>query len=549
MQTETIQCDVLVIGGGLAGTRAAMAARKAGASVCVVLKGKLGTSGNSYLAGGRIAAVMRTADRNDSTEIHYNDTMAAGNHINNAAMVRAMVEQAPAAILEMDELGVAFVKEGAGIAQYQAPAHTFRRAVPTSGGGSIQMMGVMADATRASGAQVAEGITLLDLLKRDGAVVGAVGYSAERDALVAFESKAVLLASGGAGRLYPLTSNHPEITGDGYAMAYRAGARLADMEFVQFTPTTFAHPPAMRGGTAGGSLLGQEGAKLLNSLGERFMTKYDPERMERTTRAIAARAMYREIVEGRSSEHGGVYLDVTAVDHGILENLSGAQIRKLRSYGIDMFTQPIELAPAVHFCMGGVLVDLQGNTGIPGLFAAGEATSGIHGANRLNSNGLTEALVFGGIVGREAAAYAMGQPQSAMNSQGLERARQQMEGIKKPGSAVEPMVESLRSLILAGAGLERCAADTEKALSGLARLRTEAEGAGAESPADVPRILELRNMLEVAEILFKAALLRTESRGAHYRSDFPKQNDAEWLANIVVSKGTEGPDLRVVPIQ
>lgn len=549
MQTETIRCDVLVVGGGLAGTRAAMAARRAGASVCLVLKGRLGASGNSFLAGGRIAAVLRTADPSDSTELHFNDTMAAGANINNAAMVRIMAEQAPSAVLELHDLGVAFVKEGNNIAQYQAPAHTYRRAVPTAGGGSVQMMGVLSEATRQSGAEVAEGVTLLDLLMRDGAVVGAVGYSPGKDAMVAFQAKAVVLASGGAGQLYPLTSNHAEITGDGYAMAYRAGARLADMEFVQFTPTAFAHPPAMRGGTAGGSLLGQEGAKLLNRLGERFMTRYDPERMERTTRAIASRAMYREIVEGRGTEHGGVYLDVTAVDHGVLENLSGAQIRKLRGYGIDLFTQPIELAPAVHFCMGGVVVDPQCRTDLPGLFAAGEVTAGVHGANRLNSNALTEALVFGGIAGREAAAFAATKSSVPSDAQGLEAARARLGAVDKQGVPVEPMVEQLRSIVLAGAGLERRAPDTEAALSSLAKLRAEAAEAGAPTPADIPRVIELQNMLEVAELVLRSALLRRESRGAHYRSDFPKQDDADWLANVVVSKGAAGPILQVVSIR
>jgi len=549
VRIEPVQSDVLVVGGGLAGVRAALAARRAGASVCLVLKGKLGSSGNSPLAGGGFAAALRIAAPQDSPDVHFADTMAGGGNVNNAALVRVMVENAPAAVLELDAMGVKFARSGNQIAQVQAPAQTYPRGVRTAGGGSVQMMQVMADATRAAGVQIIEGVTVADVMLRGGAAVGALGYSPERDALIAFQAKAVILACGGAGQVYPLTSNGKDLTGDGYAMAYRAGCRLADMEFVQFTPTALAWPPEMRGMSAGGSLLGQKGAKLLNRLGERFMTKYDPERMERTTRAIASRAIFTEIVEGRGTEHGAVYLDVTEVDKVDLENISGPQIRQLRQYGIDMFRQPIELAPAVHHCMGGVVIDTRCRTDVPGLYAAGETEAGIHGANRLNSNALSEAAVFGKIAGQEAAAYAASASATPLDQASLEKARAEMEARIRPGAAPHVLIEKLRTLMLAGAGLERRAESLEAALADLKKLRAEADGVGAASPADLPRVIELRNMLEVGEIIQRAALKRTESRGAHFRADFPNQNDAEWLANIHISKTDAGPALQVVPIK
>lgn len=515
----------------------------------MALKGQLGSSGNSPLAGGGFAAALRLADREDSADVHFADTMAGGGNVNNAALVRAMVEQAPAAVLELNELGVLFARSGESIAQFQAPAQTYRRGVRTSGGGSVQMMGLLAQATRESGTKVVEGVTVSDLLLRGGAAVGAVGYCPATDSVIVFRARAVILACGGAGRLFPLTSNHKEITGDGYAMAYRAGARLADMEFVQFTPSALAHPPEMRGWSAGGSLLGQKGARLLNRLGERFMTRYDPERMEKTTRAIASRAIYREIVEGRGTEHGGVYLDVTEVDPVALETISGPQIRQLRSYGVDMLKEPIELAPAVHHTMGGVVMDTSCRTDVPGLFAAGEVAAGIHGANRLNSNALSEAAVFGLIAGREASAYASAAPAVAVDEAEVEKARAEMESLVKPGEPAEPFAERLKAIMLAGAGLERREADLESAISQFERLRAEADAVGAASGADIPSIIELRNMLDVGELVLRAALVRTESRGAHFRADYPQQNDAQWLANIVIGKGPSGPSLETVPIR
>lgn len=548
MLTTAIKCDVLVAGGGLAGTRAALAARAAGSSVCVVLKGTLGSSGNSPLAGGRISAALRNSDPKDSPEAHFADTMAGGNQINNAAIVRAMADKAPETIRELQALGVAFALSDGKIAQYQAPAHSYKRAVATAGGGSWQWMKVLSEAVRAEGAEVVEGVTLLDLIVHGGRAVGAIGFSPAENAIVLFQARAVVLACGGAGQLFPLTSNHQEITGDGYAMAYRVGVRLADMEFVQFTPTALAYPPEMRGASAGGSILGQEGARLLNRLGERFMARYDPERMERTTRAIAARAIYREIVEGRGTEHGAVYLDISGIDPVAVQNISGPQIKELRSHGLDPLKEPMELAPAVHHCMGGVVVDSRCRTDLRGLFAAGEVTAGVHGSNRLNSNALTEAAVFGKIAGSEAAAYAATVAQVSVEPTLLDQARSDLEHLIRTGKDAGGFKDRLRSIVLAGAGVERRGKDTEIALSELSKLHTEAIGVGAASPADIPRVIELRNMLEVAEILLKAVLLRTESRGAHFRSDYPQQNDAEWLANIVVSKGEAGPKLDIAPI-
>ncbi len=548
MNTETMQCDVLVVGGGLAGVRAALAARKAGASVITVLKRRLGASGNSARAGGGFSAALRVADPDDSPEAHFSDTMAGGSQIGNPHLVRLLGEMAPAAILELQAEGVAFATERDQIAQYMAPAQAYRRSVRTAGGGMRQLFEVLGSIARKEGIRLLEGAILLDLARIGDQVVGAFGYVPERDELVAFQAKAVVLACGGAGQLFPLTSNNSDLTGDGYAVAYRAGARLADMEFIQFNPTALAWPLGLRGGSTGGALLGQEGAWLLNRLGERFMARYDLERMERSTRAVTSRAIYREIVEGRGSEHGAVYLDATRVDPTALSHISGHAIPRLLRHGTDPLKDPMEVAPAVHHMMGGVIVDAHCATDIQGLYAAGEVAAGVHGANRLSSNGLSEAVVFGQIAGQEAAGYASRASTPPLPADALERARLGIEAMEKASVDIGPYLERLRSVMLAGAGLERCVSSTEAALACLAGLKAEAVVVGASRPGDIPRIVELRNMLEVGEIILRAVLRRTESRGAHFRTDHPRQNDAEWLANIVVSPGRNGPDLQVVRI-
>lgn len=472
--------------------------------------------------------------------------MAGGSQINNPDLVRLLSEQTPAAILELQALGVAFAMEGDRLAQYLAPAQSYRRSVRTAGGGTCQLFETLGSVARREGVQVVEGVMLLDLARVSGRVVGALGYLPEGNQLVAFQAKAVVLACGGAGQLYPLTSNSPELTADGYAMAYRAGARLADMEFIQFNPTALAWPLGMRGESTGGALLGQEGVRLLNRRGERFMERYDPERKERSTRAITSQAIYREIVEGRGSEHGGVFLDATRVDPTALLHITGRTVARLRSNGIDPLRDAMEVAPAAHHMMGGVVIDARCATDIPGLYAAGEVAAGVHGANRLNSNGLSEAVVFGDIAGREAADYASVVSPAPLATEELERARQSVQGMLKHLPNTGPYLERLRSVVLAGAGLERCAGDTEAALAALAGLRAEIGAAGAGS-GDVSRVVELRNMLEVGEIILRAVLHRTESRGAHYRTDFPKQDDAGWRANIVVSRDVDSPTMRVVP--
>ncbi len=524
--------DVLVIGGGLAAIRAAVAAAEAGARTGMVLKGTLGASGSSAIAGGGLAAVMGGPDApDDSLARHCHDTLVSGDFVNDPDLVRQLVINAPGAIRELEAMGAEFVRRGdAEIELFLAPAHTAKRSVRVAGGGTGRLMGPLAAFVRRQPIVLFENAMALDLLASDEAVAGAVVLHAGR--LTTCRAGAVVLASGGAGRIYPLTSNMEESTGDGYAMAMRLGLALTGMEFVQFTPTALAFPEPLEGTSTGGVLLGLPGTRLWNSRRERFMERYDPERREASTRAILSRAFQSEVVEGRNSPHGGVFLDLTRNDPAVLERLAAPFMKKLEPFGIDIRRDPIEIAPAVHYFMGGVEINALAETALPGLYAAGEVTGGLQGSNRLSSNSLTDVNVFGAIAGREAARHArVRSAKPDLSRAAREIARDMLDPRAKPASErLSSLHEALKRVMFAAAGLVREKTAMRRGLAEIARLRARLRAVGPVRAADLRRHSELRNMLDTGEAVIRSALLRTESRGAHYRSDYPQKNEASWRA-------------------
>ena len=543
-----IDCDVLVIGGGLAAIRAALAAHDAGAKTAIALKGVLGSSGSSAIAGGGLAAVLNISDvPEDSIVRHMRDTLASGDYVNDPDLVRQLVTQAPNATRQLEELGAEFVRKQSGeIEVFLAPAHTCRRSVRVAGGGTARLMGPLSDDVRRLPILLREKTAVLDIVQQDGRVAGAVGVS--EGGLVLFTARAIVLATGGAGRIYPLTSTMEEATGDGYAIALRNRLALTGMEFVQFTPTALAHPKALEGTSTGGVLLGLDGTRLWNNRHERFMEKYDPERKEASTRAVLSRAIQTEVVEGRGSPHGAVYLDLTDNDADTLQRLAAPFMAKLAPFGIDITRDPIEIAPAVHYFMGGVEINALAETGLPGLYAAGEVAGGVQGSNRLSSNSLTDVNVYGRIAGSEAAryAYAARRPDRGAASksgqvllQGLVSAR------ARPARAtLDALHEELKQVMFSAAGIVRDAASMAHGLDEIARLHTVLRRLAPVAMADLRRYHELRNMLDVGQAVIVSAQHRTESRGAHYRTDFPERDDARWLAATRVYR--DGGRLRVL---
>jgi fumarate reductase (CoM/CoB) subunit A len=522
---EQVSFDVLVIGGGLAAIRAAVAACAAGARTGMVLKGVLGKSGSSAIAGGGLAAVLGGADApDDNLDKHYHDTLVSGDFVNDPDLVRRLVSDAPRATRELEAMGARFVRNNISeIELFLAPAHTEKRSVRVAGGGTARLMGPLTDYVKRQPIALLEHTTVLDLMRHEGRAAGALALREGKPLLLL--AKAIVLASGGAGRIYPLTSNMAESTGDGYAMALRAGLALTGMEFVQFTPTALAYPKALEGASTGGVLLGLPGTRLWNSQQERFMERYDAERKEASTRAILSRAFQSEIVAGRGSPHGGVWLDLTRNDADVLERLAAPFMKSLAPHGIDIRRDPIEIAPAVHYFMGGVEINALAETALPGLYAAGEVTGGVQGSNRLSSNSLTDVNVFGAIAGREAAEYLFKNKYlhniSALEKQASRALHATLDEKSKPAAQhLAALHAELKRVMFAGGGIVR---ERDAMRRGLADI-------GAVRAADLRQHAELRNMLDTGEAVIRGALLRTESRGAHYRADFPEKNDAAWRA-------------------
>jgi succinate dehydrogenase/fumarate reductase flavoprotein subunit len=536
--------DVLVIGGGLAAMRAALASVAAGARTGLMLKGVLGQSGSSAIAGGGLAAVMHASDvPEDSVEKHYEDTLASGDYVNDPELVQTLVSHAEESIRELERIGAKFVSKSDGeIEVFLAPAHSYRRSVRVEGGGTAQMIGPLTEHVRRQPIEVMERTTALEILRDGARAAGVLAVCGETLLLV--RAKAIVLASGGAGRIYPLTSNMAESTGDGYAMALRSGLALTSMEFVQFTPTALAYPKELEGTSTGGVLLGLEGTRMWNSEHERFMEKFDPVRKEASTRAVLSRAIQSEVVEGRGSPHGGIYLDLTRNDGETLERLAAPFMKKLAPHGIDIRRQPIEIAPAVHYFMGGVEIDARTATAVSGLYAAGEVAGGMQGSNRLSSNSLTDVNVFGKIAGTQAASYARPQPALAEWATLQTHAQRALErtwgqAAHSAAAGLDALHAKLKRITFAHAGLVRDADSMTQGIVAVEALREELRARAPVGAQDLRQYYEVRNMLDVAEAVTRSALHREESRGAHFRVDHPEKNDERWLVATRVS-GTPG---------
>ncbi|MBI3937773.1 MAG: FAD-binding protein [Betaproteobacteria bacterium] len=543
-----IDTGVVIIGGGLAALRAALAAAQSGVATTMLLKGTLGRSGSSAIAGGGLAAVVGASDvPEDGIENHFLDTLVAGDFVNDPELVKTLVTLAPRAIREMEALGAEFVRKASGeIDVFLAPAHSYRRSVRVAGGGTARLMAPVVDQVRRRPVQVLEKTMALEIIEHQGR---AAGVTAIRDGEgLLLRSRAVILASGGAGRIYPLTSNMEEATGDGYAMALRLGLALTGMEFVQFTPTALAYPSELEGTSTGGVLLGLPGTRLWNRNEERFMERYDPQRKEASTRAILSRAIQTEVVEGRGSPHGGVYLDLAGNDAETLGRLAAPFMTKLAPFGIDLTRDRIELAPAVHYFMGGVEINAAAQTALPGLFAAGEVAGGVQGSNRLSSNSLSDVAVYGGLAGASAPEFAA--RHRAADWRTLRKAAKAgIAGWISPrgrtrGSLDFPALHAeLKRIMFASGGLVREEGAMAKGLAELEALRMRLRAAAAVGIAQARQYCELCNMVDVGEAVVRSARFRTESRGAHFRSDFPERDDGEWLAATRVFRS--GAALRV----
>ena len=578
---ETYAHDVLVIGAGGAGLRAAIAAAAAGASVGLVCKSLLGKA-HTVMAEGGVAAALANVDERDNWQVHFADTMRGGQYVNNWRMAELHAKEAPDRVRELEAWGALFDRTPDGrILQRNFGGHKYPRLAHVGDRTGLEMIRTLQDHSVHQGIDVHMECTVLRLFTEAGRVAGAFAYDRERGRFRVFRCKAIVLATGGIGRAYSITSNSWEYTGDGHALAYNAGAALQDMEFVQFHPTGMVWPPSVRGILVTEGVRG-EGGILVNREGKRFMFDDIPENYrgqtadteeegwrytqgdksarrppELLTRDHVARCILREVREGRGSPHGGVFLDIA----WIRRRLPDAQqyiIRKLPSMyhqfkqlaDIDITTTPMEVGPTTHYIMGGIRVDgdTQMST-LPGLFAAGECAAGLHGANRLGGNSLSDLLVFGKRAGECAAAFGREQRTVEISrAQVDDAARSALEpferGANSAGTGPYQLQQQLQTVMQDLVGIVRTEPEMLRALDEIAELKERARKVGVAGNREYNpgwhTALDLANLLIVSEAVARAAINRRESRGGHFRDDYPEKDPAAAQYNIVIQKGADG---------
>jgi succinate dehydrogenase / fumarate reductase flavoprotein subunit len=554
---ETHEYDVLIMGAGGAGLRAAIEALAKGARVGVVCKSLLGKA-HTVMAEGGIAAAMGNVDRADDWRTHFRDTMRGGKFLNNWRMAQLHAQEAPERVRELEQWGALFDRTESGdILQRAFGGHTFKRLCHVGDRTGLEMIRTLQDRGVQLGFDVFMECTITRLLTDGGRVNGAFGYWREQGRFVTFAAKAIVIASGGIGKAYKITSNSWEYTADGMALAYQAGAELLDMEFVQFHPTGMVWPPGVQGILVTEAVRG-EGGQLRNKLGERFMEKYDPKRMELSTRDVVARSIYTEVKEGRGSEHGGAYLDISHKPAEYVKKKLPSMYHQFKELAdVDITKEPMEVGPTCHYMMGGLRVDAEtAQTSLPGLFAAGEAAAGLHGANRLGGNSLSDLLVFGKRAGAAAAEHANKTPSSPLDNAQIEAAeRIMLEPFERssgegPYAIHRDLQDTMQSLV----GIFRVEEDLRKALSKIEELKARAakmsvEGSRMFNPG-WHLSQDLRNMLVVSEAIARCALARRESRGAHSRIDHPKLDDAGWgKKNNAIRRAGDAMELTQVPVR
>jgi fumarate reductase (CoM/CoB) subunit A len=544
MEREIHHTDVLVIGSGGAGCRAAIEASKQGLDVTIISKGLSFKSGCTTLAEGGYNAAFGYVDEEDSTEAHFKDTLKGGAYLNDTKLVKILVEEAPERLEELESYGAMFDRQESGkLNQRPFGGQTFRRTCFQGDRTGHEMMTALKEEVIRRGIKTIEEMIITKLLTddEDGSIRGACGLSLKTSDFLIFQARSTVLATGGAGWMYPVTSNAMQKTGDGYALAYQVGADLLDMEQVQFHPTGMLYPESRRGVLITEAVRG-EGGRLFNSKGERFMKKYDP-RGELATRDVVARAIYQEIIEGRGTKRGGVYLDVTHLPREVIEEKLETMLQQFLDIGIDIREEPMEVAPTAHHFMGGARINEHGETTVKNLFAAGEVAGGVHGANRLGGNALADTQVFGRRAGEAAAENALNKHDKEYKDVIMEQATAEQDRIQslfKDGEyypfeirkELQEVMWKNVAIIRNKEGLKTAIARIKELKEMLARVKVPSVDVYNK---DLQDALEAEKLLEVALLTAESALIREESRGAHFRGDYPETRD-EWKKSIVLNR-------------
>ncbi len=543
---KTITTDVLVIGGGGAGLRAAIESAQLQAKTLIIVKEKLGDAHTSMAMGGINVAIKAPA----TPKQHFDDTINGGWHINNYKMAKIFSEEMPERIYDLESYGVKFDKLPDGTFYTWAGGKQSAPLNLCAGDytGREMMQGLVKEIKKLN-IPYLEDHFVTKLFTNKGSVVGALVLDLNTQKISIIEAKTTIVATGGGGMLYLINTNAPTNTGEGYAWALDAGAKLVDMEMIQFHPTGIAYPNNKKGRLITEKVRGH-GGMLTNTLGERFMTKYQPKRMELAGRDEVARAIYQEVEEGRGTKNGGVYLDVRHWKKGDVEKLIPDVFSDFKEEGIDIRKQLMEVYPSMHHMMGGINISEWGNTSVDGLFAAGEVTRNIHGANRLGGNSIAEGQVFGRRVGIAAAKESSEKEQMSILDSEIKKEEARINSFlkKTKGSDVHVVLNKLQTLMWHNVGLIRDEKKLKIAEQEIKKIQKEAANVVAKNKKELQMCLELQEMVITAQAIIISAIKRKESRGAHYRSDYPTMDPA-WEKNIEIYKTATGTlQTKVVPV-
>ena len=566
--------DVLVIGAGAAGMRAAIAASDEGANVCLVSKSLLGKA-HTVMAEGGAAAALGNADERDNWKVHFRDTIKGGKHLNNWKMAKIHAEQAPERILELERWGAVFDRTKDGkINQRNFGGHRYPRLAHVGDRTGLEIIRTVQDRViHQENIDIFMECTVANIITENSQAVGALAYYRNNGELVAIHAKAIVVATGGIGKAYRVTSNSWEYTGDGHSLAYLAGADLQDMEFIQFHPTGMVWPPSVKGTLVTEGVRG-EGGVLLNNKGERFMFNYIPEAFaaetakdekeandwlegkegamrppELLTRDVVAKAIMKEVKEGRGSPHGGAFLDIAnRRDADYIKKKLPSMYHQFKELGdLDITKEPMEVGPTTHYMMGGITVDAEtGASSLKGMYAAGEAAAGLHGANRLGGNSLSDLLVFGNIAGRSAANFALSTEEISVSKGKIKKTANAILDCFSEIKSENPyhLHQELQDIMEMHAGIVREEESLNEGIEKLKDLIGRAENAKATGDRSYNPswhlCLDLKNMLITSLAIAEAAKERRESRGGHTRLDYPEYDNELGSLNIIIRKGPDG---------
>src|SRR5664280_317115 len=539
MEREIRECDVLVIGSGGAGCKAAIEARKSNLNVIIVSKGLSFKSGCTTLAEGGYNAAFGYVDADDSVEAHFEDTMKGGAYLNDMSLVKILVNEAQDRLIELESYGAIFDRQESGkLNQRPFGGQSFRRTCFQGDRTGHEMMMALKEEVIRQKIKTYDEVMITSLIMdiENKKVIGACGVSLQDTKMLIFRAKSTVIASGGGGWLYPVTSNAIQKTGDGYCLAYNAGADLLDMEQIQFHPTGMLYPDSRRGVLVTEAVRG-EGGKLFNVTMERFMKNYD-ERGELATRDVVARAIYNEIRKGRGTPNGGVYLDVTHLPDDVIEEKLETMLLQFMDVGVDIRNEAMEVAPTAHHFMGGARIKPDCETTVENLYAAGEVAGGVHGANRLGGNALAETQVFGKRAGESAAKNALS-TELEFNETHVDKEEKKIQNIFKDGDIYPHEIKTeLMETMWENVAIIRNENVRKSALKKIDELKMKSMNMKVDNELGFNKnlidALEIENMISLASLVTQSALLRRESRGAHYREDYPKK-DERWDRSIVLN--------------